>query len=200
MRVLLILLLLLPVEHLAPDKGFRMSDRILFVVDTSGSMTGLTADACDSVLLIAESPVDGFQIGLITFDDTPTRWKGLPECKHKGKKHNKDCVLPGWCLMPKDHKEFRRYLQYSSSPTGYTDAPLAIETAMKDTTPGLTIVLVTDGDFNHDSLVKKITEINAMRAKKKLPRIYILVWGVGAGAAKLVDVAKVGGGGLWSGK
>ena len=139
---------------------------------------------------------DDAQVGLISFTRTPERWKGVPRCTHPGKKHDRKCVLPGWCAVPLNFKEFYEQLGYYD-PNGLTDVDPALTMAMKDPTPGLTIVLVTDGDFYMSQPVKTIKKMRKWRKKNKLERVHIVVGGVGKDAAQLKDLAKEGGGGLY---
>jgi len=187
----------MPLEIVRPVKNFRMSDKILFVVDSSGSMAMHLKLAMQSVLLITRTPMDGFQVGLINFAGGPVRWKGKPKCMHKKRlKHSAKCVLPGWAEMPTEHKAFEKYLQ-GSIISGMTRADLAVRLAMKERVQDVTIVLVTDGEFDHGHLIKEIEKGRAYRKKHKLGTVYIMIWGVGSQAKDLKDVAKVGGGGLW---
>jgi len=188
----------MPLELVRAKKSFRLTDRVIFVVDTSGSMEGLLQQAVASVQLILMSPVDGFQAGLITYSAYAIRWKGKPEHKHDPKEKCGDhCVRQGWASMPSHYPSLMRYL-LTCSADGSTDLARAIRVAMRDPCDRLTVALVTDGDVNVKEAEEAYKKGLAWRKEKKLPPVNFMVWGAGDyHREKLKELARIGGGGLW---
>jgi Mg-chelatase subunit ChlD len=190
----------MPLEVVPAKRSFRLTDRVLFVVDVSGSMKAHLAQATASVLMIVQCPLDGFQVGLLTFSGENVRWKGKPKCKHPvPERHGRSCVLPGWASMPADYRPFVSYLNRCSAK-GMTLAGPALLRAFQDPDPTLTIVFVSDGEFDLPSTLGAVKAGLAWRKAHKLPPAQIMVWGAGPDAKKSVELhalAKVGGGGLW---
>lgn len=190
------------VEVLAPAKAFRVTSRLLFVVDVSGSMTGEGERAISAVRRVLEGPSDELQAGVIAFADAPARWRGVPEpCEHaKDEPHGKRCVLPGWAAFPGRSKELLAWLR-SVKPDGGTVVGPALRAALADRADGLTVILVSDGIFGHELALKALAEGQAERRKRKLEPAGVMVWAAGWGARDreaLLALAKAGGGGLWA--
>lgn len=191
-----------PEQIVAPDKGFRMSSRILFVVDVSGSMRDgkKLRQAIDSVLLIVGSGVDGFRVGAIAFTHGFSRWAGVPQCKHKPTQgHNKTCVPPGWAEIPTDYRAVLAWLS-TLAALGGTEPRHAFHQALQDPTRDLTVVLISDGEFDAQKSLRQIERDQVKRIKRGLRRVPIMVWGAGVQARtqkSLRAVAEVGGGGFW---
>jgi Mg-chelatase subunit ChlD len=188
-----------PLEVMKARKTFRMTNRVLFVVDVSGSMQGQLQEAVENVMLIVQTPVDDLQVGLLTFNHQTVRWKGKPGlCEHSGK-HSAKCVRPGWARVPDHYKDFAGYLS-SFAASGWTEPCVAIKRALEDPEEVLTIVLVSDGDFVATAACRALVTGQLARKKKKLPMAQVMVWGVGSEAKKnknLLKLAKLAGGGLW---
>ncbi len=209
-------------EQIVPaEKGFRVTDRVLFVIDVSGSMDNpKRREAVDSVLMIAGS--DQFRVGAIAFTSSYSRWSGAPHC-HPGQHRpprtkgsvqampstsmsliatpcGRRCVPPNWAGLPQDLDKFSNWLT-SLKPSGSTNPTGALKAALEDPTPNLTIVFVSDGVFDpRVDAVKAIEEGLAWRKKHKLNRARIMVWGAGSTARTQDDlkkIARIGGGGFW---
>jgi Mg-chelatase subunit ChlD len=188
-----------PLEVIPPKRGFRVTNRVLFVVDVSGSMQGQLQEAVENVLLIVQTPTDDLQVGLITFNHQAIRWKGKETpCKHAGK-HSAKCVRPGWARVPDHYRAFLSYLT-AFSAGGMTVPAHALAWALADPEELLTIVLVTDGDFSAKATVKSIASGQAWRRKHKMAPAQIMVWGVGPDAKQnkaLRELVSKTRGGLW---
>jgi Mg-chelatase subunit ChlD len=207
-----------PEQVVKHSKDFRMSSRVLFVVDVSGSMSGEPLrQAVDSVLMIAGS--DGFRVGAIAFTGSHTPWTGVPRC-HPGHHQQaprrgvqasprassfaqltpcgRRCVPSGWADVPRDLQAFMDWLR-GLNASGGTDPSGALEAAIKNRR-AQTVVFVSDGDFTKEPALEAIKKAQAWRKANKLPPMPIMVWGAGA-AAKTNDqlraIAKDGGGGMW---
>lgn len=123
-----------------------ITNRVIFVVDISGSMrmnagTRMAA-ALDHFTQLAEDSADDFRFGVVAFNSNHYRWRGWEEDN-----------TPGWALMPNPEaiKAARAWIVNCPSQPDGTNAFPALEAAGKDTTNQLTIILITDGVFNGNS-------------------------------------------------
>jgi len=210
-----------PEQIMKAARGFRVTDRVLFVIDVSGSMDNdKLREGIDSALLILRSPVDDFRVAAIAFTSTYSRWRGDPYCvsrnSQRSSRHgvqglarkgplltrrpcSKNCVPYGWASIPRSYKKALAWLE-SLSGAGTTDPTAALEAALKTATRWLTVVLITDGEFNPSRPLKAIKAGQAWRKQKKLMPAPIMVWGVGSNARyseSLKKIAKLGRGGFW---
>ncbi|MGE0712418.1 MAG: hypothetical protein AB7N76_32845 [Planctomycetota bacterium] len=189
------------VELIAPGKGFRVTDRLLFVVDVSGSMAGEGERAISAVRRVLEVPTDDLQAGVIAFADAPRRWRGVPEpCRHPASEaHGRRCVLPGWAAFPGRTKELYAWLRGFRGDGG-TNAASALRVALLDRNELLTVVLVSDGAFDADLAVSAWKVGQEVRKRRGLPPAGLMLWGAGWGAREteaLGALARASGGGLW---
>ena len=165
----------------------RVSKHILFVVDVSGSMYGRAfTRAVSSVRSLAGQPTDEMQVGVIAFADTAVRWSPT--------KHST------WAKLP-DKKALvavENFL-YQQGPGGGTKVVPALELALQDPKPQLTVVLVTDGIFSEPDadVLKAVEKEQKQRVKKKRGRALIAVLGVGSKQAILEKLGKTGKGGYY---
>ncbi len=188
-------------QVVAPKKDFHASNRILFVVDTSGSMRDHYQQAVESVLHLVEVPIDDLQVALVTFSGSPVVWKGRPQpCQHAPtEKHTKKCVLEGWAELPEGYRAFRKYLATCPADGG-TEPATALSIALAQPLEELTIVLVSDGFFSPEPVISALLNGQQWRLKKGLPLARLMVWGCGSAAEEsvaLTRLAKCGGGGFW---
>lgn len=112
-----------------PPTAARLTNRIIFVVDTSGSMMrDDTAKAVEALVEVAGGPTDDLQVRLLTFDDVvrepePKGWRRLPD----------PVVLAGLRASIPEKGD------------GGTNVLPALRMALEDPEPKLSVVLVTDG-------------------------------------------------------
>lgn len=212
-----------PIEVTPASDGFHMTDRVVFVIDISGSMRGQVNEpvqlpfgpptteeptgptkiehAIASVLMIAGS-TDDCQAAIFAFTNIHCRWPGCPEpCKHpiNQKCDHRRCVLPGWARFPERLQEANDYMN-SLVINGDTNPSDAIKSAMRLTTPDITVVLISDGDFDPDNPIQEIVEGRLWRTTHGLGDAPVLVFGVGSSARTkeaLLKIAACGGGGFW---
>lgn len=169
-----------------------ISQHIMFVVDTSGSMKGdKFVKAIKAVVKISEQPTDELQIAAIAFTGTTSRWKGLPE---KG-------VPQGWAQLPSmiAVQKAESFL-VGRGAQGDTLVTPALKLALSERRKDLTIVLVTDGDFfgeSDESILKMVKERQSWRVKQGLGKANIWVYGVGVERKILSSLAKTGDGGYY---
>jgi hypothetical protein len=192
-----------PKQVVPPKEGFRISDRVIFVIDTSGSMSDgqRVSEAIRGALMILGSATDDFQAALVGFSDVARRWEGDPQpCTHEASEdHDRRCVLPGWASLPWSLQEALKWLN-SIEADGVTNADRGIHEAMSDKTPGLTLVLITDGAIDVEGALKAIKIGRLVRKQKQLGDTAVMIWGVGRFAEKastLNEIAKIAGGGFY---
>ncbi len=192
----------MPLQVVRPHRNFVARNRIVFVLDVSGSM--LIGDrlqkAVDACMLFSS---DEMQVAVITFNSTTARWAGVKDpCKHpKAAKCGRKCLPPAWARLPKHYPEVSSWVR-SFKGSGGTQPVPALETALRMRRSGLMIVFVSDGDFTHNQnlCASAVKRMRKWRRKKKLDWVPILVWGVGENAKNqesLKRLAKVGGGGFY---
>lgn len=141
MRTALILLvsLFLSLREVTPVQGV-VTNRILFVVDVSGSMrTGPYLDeALASLRTIADVPTDDLQIAVLAFNKDLYRWAGKPG----------PGIQDGWASLPDSEALSAVSAWLSGMGTGDTVVAPALSAAFREDMRNLTIVLLTDGRFN----------------------------------------------------
>jgi len=192
-----------PLEIIRAKKNFRMTNKIVFVVDVSGSMKDhdRLVQAIQSSYLILNCGSDDMDAAVITFTDRAIRWAGKQErCRHDAlRKCHRDCDKAGWTKIPTFLKEMVAYLT-SLRGSGLTVPGPALKQAIEDTETGLTIIFISDGDFGAEPAVAAIKAAQKVRKARGQSPVAIMVWGAG-GMAKdkesLKTLAKIGGGGLW---
>lgn len=175
----------------------RLTSRIVLVVDVSGSMKGRRIEqALAAVHEVMNQPLDDLEIALIVFSEGMRRWPGYrgPEDKD----------LPdGWGRLPSADtlREAQQWLGAQPS-SGGTDPRAALASAVNDPRDDLSVILITDGDFNeHSQLVVGLVQ-GAQKARGSigLAPAVVMVYGVGESAGKMpwmVGLAEDGGGGLF---
>jgi hypothetical protein len=199
----------MPLQVHPPSQQMQPYDRIMYVLDVSGSMTGILAEAIRVTGVFAS---DSFKVAVVTFNDDHQRWAGVEvKCKHKEKEpHTKLCLEKGWAWMPTHNEQLVSHLG-SFSGNGSTDPTSALDHAYKNVPENTLIVFISDGEFSHedgetDEGEKIAGPLSAVRAAKawrrnrKLAPVQMLVWAPSEADSKresLVELAKLGGGGLW---
>lgn len=175
----------------------RMTTKIAFVVDTSGSMdnTSRIGSALSFAKGIIGQQGDELLVALIAFSDSHTRWPGV---KHDGigKPPPK-----GWTYFPgvPQLKSAQSWLD-NQSVEGGTNPVSAIIEALAEPVKDLTVVLITDGEFGVKAFKKAIKGGQANRKSLELGPAVIIVIGVGRGAKTqqhLIDVGKSERGGYY---
>lgn len=150
------------VEPTAP-----MSNRILFVLDRSGSMAwggNNLQTARDEIKKLIKQPLDDLWVGIIAFDHDPVRWAGIPE----------EGVVPrGWAALPSAEadKQASEFLD-SFAANGGTRVVPALTAAFSDSTKvksHLTIVLVTDGAFDECTSILVWADHERYAGRRKPP-------------------------------
>lgn len=179
-----------------PREDWRMSEYILFVIDISGSMD--SANRFEKALQIAhdlmEVSTDLYYIGVIVFNDNHERWEGIPDEENR--------VPPGWAAMPNgDNSKAAREWVRSRGTSRSTNPATAFHAALAEPQPELTVVLITDGEFNHGINARDLfAEGQANRVRNEQPEAGFIIFGVGEKSAqeqKLLDLAEHATGGFY---
>ena len=201
-KLLLALFLALPLcawateltQEVAPKTP--LTKRVMLVMDCSGSMVtsdNVVAKALEQLSQMLNQPVDDMEIAVICFNDSTTRWAGVPE----------DGLKANWARLPsvtatKDAFDFVAQSYVSGSATYFVQA---LQKAIAEPVADMTIVIITDGLNTHeteDEIVKQVRLAQTARAKANLGAAPI--WAIDADAEAdkwLKELAEAYGGGYW---
>jgi len=163
---------------------------ILFLVDTSGSMSGRKVEhAIKAAMNISETPIDDLQIAIVSFGSYVYRWEGTADINPKTKK---PLSMKGWSLMPSKENLDKAYQWlHSNKQDSCTFILPAMQHAFnscigKPTEPcsapikKLSIIIISDGEFfgTYDELKQLIKNKQKERKRKNLPAATIGFLGV----------------------
>jgi hypothetical protein len=155
----------------------RMTKRLIFIYDCSGSMNSEDlAIAISFVRGVMMQPLDEFEIGIIAFDGATYRWPGIPEPKQTPP------VPKNWAALPSAPaiEQATQWLQ-NLNDNGNTEVIPAIDMALKEKRDELSIVIVSDGGFHAEStkdILEAIEKGQKWRKDNKLGRVNIMAVGV----------------------
>lgn len=178
----------------APRDGFRVTQRVVFVIDVSGSMDlpHLIDGSMQAVNVFLGDDAEDLEFAIFTFTDGWSRWFGYPAPD-----------LPhGWARLPNARalKNARAFVA-GARRSGDTCPAKALRAAYLEARPDTTIVMVTDGEFLPGPS-EQLLEYEAGRcaeAGEEMAPLVILKVGPQAGnAGALAALALRGGGGLWA--
>lgn len=173
----------------------RLTKRIMFIVDVSGSMRGdKFGAACKAVVGAFEQPVDELEIAVLAFNDEPRRWPGIPEEGEGGRR-----IPEGWAALPSREavEKAERFLSETGAD-GDTLVIPALTRALAEERRELSLVLVTDGIFQRESADEVLAAFEAgqkAREERELGRVVLLAYGVGGEAPVLRSLGAAGRGG-----
>jgi len=184
-----------------PDFTKRMTTKIAFVVDASGSMDN--SRRMGMALKFAQNIIGGghdeMLVALLAFKSSHLRWPGV---KHDGigKPPPK-----GWAHFPGVPQLESAQAWLNAVPVeGATNPNSAMSEALAEPIRDLTVILITDGDFNGprnaESFKQTVKDAQALREKNELGRAVIIIIGISASSKKqkhLTEVAKSEGGGFY---
>lgn len=175
----------------------RMTTKIAFVIDSSGSMDcgGRISMAITFAMNILGQGCDELQVAIFAFRETFVRWPGVP--------HEGDGKPPpkGWTCFPgvKQLNSAQSWLM-NNGATGCTDPNGAMEAALAEDIANLTVVLISDGEFNGDLFKEAVAKGQSLREKKGLGKAVIIIVGIGEDSMKqehMKEVGKKEGGGFY---
>lgn len=177
-------------EHGMPT---RLTNRVLFIHDCSGSMgeNDLT-NAINFVRGVMKQPLDEFEIGIIAFDENTYRWPGIPEPKQTPP------VPPNWAALPSATAvdKVTQWLR-TRDDEGSTKLVPALQLALQENRDKLSIVVISDGDFYTEStreIVAAIQKGQKWRLDNGLNKAPIMAIGVtSVSNDKLAKIGKIGG-------
>jgi len=170
----------------------RTTTKIVLVIDVSGSMEGeRITNATAAALMILEQPADEYDISIIVFAQSMTRWPGYTE---EGDEPN------GWAHFPSlEALNSANEFIHSFAGSGGTFPGPAIESAFQESVDPLTIVLITDGEFPYD-IERRIQSFQAKRLQRENQAAVFAIIGLGRAGekSKLRRAAEIGGGGFYA--
>jgi len=184
-------------EKVKPESP--ISKRIFFVVDVSASMESekRISKSLNFVMSVCQQPLDEYEIAVVVFNSDATRWAGV-ECESTDLK---PCPK-GWAKMPSEtaRKAAQKFLD-GFPGKGTTNPVGALEIALREKRDALTVILITDGEFDSNpAAVKTIDQEQKARKDAGLDFAILPIYGVGSHAGEqqhLIDLAKKYRGGLW---
>lgn len=176
----------------------RMTTRIAFVVDVSGSMKDVAKIGVglgfSRSLLGREG--DELEIAIYSFSDAKARWEGFPFDPSDGGKP----PPPGWTYFP-SVPALRAATEWlaSQGAKGGTNPTGAVAAALEESVEKLTVVVITDGEFEPESFLAAIERGQAARERAGLGRAVLITVGVGQGSSAQAHLRKAGeaGGGFF---
>jgi Mg-chelatase subunit ChlD len=162
---------------------------IIFVVDTSGSMKQRQVrDAINTVMQIAETPMDDLQIAIVSFGSGTNRWPGTTD---RNPQNPKQLLSRNrWSIMPsKDNLDAANAWMWANIDDGSTEPVPALRHAFQtcsggkgnETVRDLSIIIISDGIFGSDDYINLKTCIQVeqtARLAKNLPEAAIGMVGV----------------------
>ena len=141
----------------------RASKRICLVVDVSGSMAADLSALISTVQMIAQQPVDGWELSVIAFDGNAYRWHPYPKAK------TKKARASVWAKLPDNRAIVRavRWLKVKAASMGGTRILPALRMALAQPVPKLTIFVVTDGLWQETGkmTLKRLAGLQRARVK-----------------------------------
>jgi Mg-chelatase subunit ChlD len=179
--------------HVEVAPAARLTRRVLFVVDRSGSMQGGGfTHALGAVRDVLRQPSDDLEVGLLAFNQSTARWPGIPEGGARP-------VPPGWAALPSEDAVDRASAWLDSLGAGgdtLVGPPLA--EALAEPRGDLSIVLVSDGLFARErtgTLLELVERAQAARVRRGLGRAVLACYGLGDAQGVLARLGEAGGGG-----
>jgi len=190
-----------PLQVNPPTQQLRVYDRIIYVLDVSGSMTGGPLQEAISVTRVFAS--DEFLATVITFDDDYVEWGGVDEeCSHaEDEPHNNRCLPAGWARLPVHQNQLDSHVENVEKGGGTVPGP-ALARAVEIATDQTLIVFVSDGKFANirDETTQALSAALLARREADGDLPQILVWSTQRTddpPETLVELAGIGGAGLW---
>jgi Mg-chelatase subunit ChlD len=172
----------------------RITRRVLFVVDRSGSMHGdHFGRALNAVRGMLEQSTDDLEVAVLAFNDGATRWPGRPEPDRARP------VPAGWAALPSDDAvdAANAWLEQLGAGGDTLIIP-ALKEALAEPREDLSVVLVTDGLFGRertDDIMGLIAARQQEREQRGWGRAVVACYGLGSSQRILARIGDVGLGG-----
>ena len=176
--------------------GNRLTQKIILVLDVSGSMKNENriGRVLQLVRHVMEQPSDDLEVAVITFSSMTERWHGVPEPEA-------DPPVPyGWARLPSATALALAQSWVLTRASSGTDPCPALKQAITEARKDVSVVFVTDGEFDGASCVKAYRDAQKERVEAGRHEVPLLVYGVGSGVEKLEHMATIGregGVGFW---
>lgn len=165
----------------------RLTKRVFFVVDVSGSMKATVPQMIGAIGGILEQPIDDFDVAVVVFNDSYDRWPGYNDPK------DKKPAPAGWAKFPSATAMNVATAWLCLHPgNGGTNPVGAMELALKEKRDDLSVILITDGIFEAEPLLTKIKECQDWRVKQGYGNAVIVSYGIGTESAKKDHLAQIG--------
>jgi len=177
----------------------RLSNRVVLILDTSHSMVPHVERVIESVMMIADQPLDEFELAVIAFRDTNdfpggrsyVQW---PAPKTKG-------IPKGWVTLP-NPKIIWSIVGWVETlgAHGGTDPRNALLYATRMPRERLSIVLVSDGEFPPAGSLSILRKAQMAREAAGLGPVILVTLGIGKEARfeeSLQKLGMLGRGGFW---
>lgn len=162
----------------APPKS-HLTQRILFVVDCSGSMDSpaTMSRSLNTVKYIFEQPVDELEVAAIAFDQGHARWPGMPAPPK---------IPANWAAFPSKPASEALAAWISAAQVtmrGGTNLGPPLRQALGEARDKLSIVIVTDGVFAEtpETLQKILKDGQDWRKARGLGEAVIVILGIHQG-------------------
>lgn len=171
----------------------RVTSRVIFLVDTSGSMKpAKLPTAIEAALKIARQGGDELEISAFAFAAGYCRW---PAPQQEG-----GSAPPAWASMP-DEQALVHLLAWLQAPV-VSDSGTALgpclARALAEERDELTVIVLTDGLLDDAAELLAVLEDGQIeRERKGLSRAVVACLGVGSEAPPLRALAEAGRGGYW---
>ena len=194
-----------PPEMIVAPKAMT-TNRMVIIVDKSDSMdNGRLVRAISAVLLILQPHgIDEQQLKLITFNDNYNVWPGFtdPEVRKNPVEWKRRIAhAPAdWTLLPDERaRGLLTGWLFSQDSTGGTTPHEAVQYAVRQPRDHITIVLISDGEFNQSRSVQALKAGQKWREQQGLTPAILGTYGVGNARAResMIELGTLGGGGFW---
>lgn len=177
----------------------RITNRILFVIDISGSMKNeRIRRAKAKVLEMINQETDDTIFGMLTFGgESLCRWPGIPE---------PDAPKPlpeGWAALP-SAEALKAADEWLAGLEADGDTPIAaaLHAALQEPMDKLSIVLISDGIFQTidvGTLISTIRAGQAVRQQQNLKPAVIMAYCVASESGHMETIGNLGGGAYFEG-
>lgn len=159
----------------SPPKA-QLTQRILFLVDCSGSMDGpaTMARSLNTIKFIFEQPIDELEVAAIAFDNGHNRWPGLPQPPK---------IPANWAAFPSRNASQALSTWIGAAQVtmrGGTNLAPPLRQAFAENRDKLSIIIVTDGGFAEkpETLKKVVDDGQKWRTDRGIGPAVVVLLGI----------------------